>query len=65
MNAKQEIETLIRAKYPIIYVVTWEERRVGETLEHVARELSMRLHTWSMTVGMKPEVTSAQACGRS
>ncbi|MEO7453647.1 MAG: AAA family ATPase [Fimbriimonadales bacterium] len=61
MNAKQEIETLIRAKYPIIYVVTWEERRVGETLENVVRELGMRLHTWSMTVGMKPEVTGAQA----
>jgi SpoVK/Ycf46/Vps4 family AAA+-type ATPase len=61
MNPKQEIETLIRAKYPIIYVVTWEERRVGELLENVAREVGLRFYSWSMTQGMKPEVTAAQA----
>ena len=24
----QELETLVRARYPILYVVTWEETRV-------------------------------------
>jgi len=28
MNFAQEIETLIRARYPILYVVTAEESRV-------------------------------------
>ena len=26
----REIETLIRARYPILYVISWEERRVEE-----------------------------------
>jgi SpoVK/Ycf46/Vps4 family AAA+-type ATPase len=65
MNAQQEIETLIRAKYPIVFVVTWEERRVGEVLETVSREIGLRLHTWSMTQGMKPEISSAQAYSSS
>jgi len=61
VNAKQEIETLIRAKYPILYVVTWEEQRVGDTLKNVAREIGLKFYSWSMTQGMTPEVTSAQA----
>jgi hypothetical protein len=27
-SAQQELDVLIRARYPIIYVVTWEEERV-------------------------------------
>ncbi|MDQ2985801.1 MAG: AAA family ATPase [Armatimonadota bacterium] len=65
MNPKQEIETLIRAKYPILYVVTWEEHRVGETLEKVARDIGLKFYTWSMTQGMKPEVTAAQSYSTS
>ena len=28
----KELETLIRARYPIIYVVSWEEKRVEDAL---------------------------------
>lgn len=56
MNAAQEIDILIRAKYPILYIVSWEERRVEESLQGVCRQLNRTLHTWSITQGMKPPV---------
>jgi len=54
--APNEIETLIRAKYPILYVVSWEERRVEEAVSRVCSGLKRTLHTWSITQGMKPAV---------
>jgi ATP-dependent 26S proteasome regulatory subunit len=56
MNAPQEIEVLIRAKYPILYIVSWEEKRVEEALQKVCAGLNRTLHTWSITQGMKPAV---------
>lgn len=51
-----EIEVLIRAKYPILSVVSWEERRVEETVAGIAKSLNRTLHTWTLTQGMKPPV---------
>jgi len=56
MKAAQEIDILIRAKYPILYIVSWEERRVEDTLQAVSKQLNRTLHTWSITQGMKPAV---------
>ena len=57
MNAPQEIEVLIRAKYPILYIVSWEERRVEDAVQKVCTGLNRTLHTWSITQGMKPTVS--------
>lgn len=57
MNAIREIETLVRAKYPIVTVVSWEERRVEEVILDVAKKLDRQVHTWSVTQGMRPAVT--------
>lgn len=46
-----ELETLIRARYPIIYVVSWEEKRVEDTLRNIARERGKKLHVWTITQG--------------
>jgi ATP-dependent 26S proteasome regulatory subunit len=46
-----ELETLIRARYPIIYVVSWEEKRVEDALRHIARERGKKLHVWTITQG--------------
>lgn len=54
MDATREIEVLIRAKYPIVYVVSWEERRVESAVRGVAERLKRSLHTWSVTQGMRP-----------
>lgn len=56
MDANKEIEILIRAKYPIIWITSWEERRVEEELTGIASKLKRQLHTWSVTQGMKPAV---------
>lgn len=56
MDAAGEIEVLIRAKYSILYIVSWEERRVEEALAGICTNLKRTLHTWSVTQGMKPAV---------
>jgi ATP-dependent 26S proteasome regulatory subunit len=56
VEVNAEIETLIRARYPVLYIISWEERRVQQSLESVAKVLNRQLFTWSFTVGMKPEI---------
>ncbi|MCH7944444.1 MAG: AAA family ATPase [Armatimonadetes bacterium] len=56
MDPIRELDVLIRAKYPIVYVVTWEETRFEETVREVAEKLKRKVHTWSVTQGMKPSV---------
>ncbi|HWD42022.1 MAG TPA: AAA family ATPase [Fimbriimonas sp.] len=68
MAATEEIEILIRAKYPILYVVSWEERRVEEAVSAVCGELKRALHSWTVTGGIKPpipRVTSSRSGGLS
>jgi len=48
----QELETLIRARYPIIYIVSWEEKRVEDTLREIAQNRSKKIFTWTITQGM-------------
>ncbi len=59
MDPQREIEVLVRAKYPILYVVSWEERRVEEVIKAVAAKLDRKMHTWSVTQGMSPVVQRA------
>jgi SpoVK/Ycf46/Vps4 family AAA+-type ATPase len=47
-----EIETLIRARYPIIYVVSWEEDRVEAVLRGVAAGRRKELFVWTTTNGL-------------
>ncbi|MFH1746682.1 MAG: AAA family ATPase [Planctomycetota bacterium] len=47
-----ELETLIRARYPILYVITWEERRVEEQLRALAERRNKQLYCWSITTGL-------------
>jgi len=56
MDAAAEIEVLIRAKYPILYLVSWEEARVEEAIGAICSKLGRNMHTWSVTQGMRPAV---------
>ncbi len=47
-----EIETLIRARYPIIYVVSWEEDRVESALRSIASGRRKELFIWTTTSGL-------------
>ena len=48
-----ELELLIRSRYPVLYVVSWEEARVQLHLEDIARRWGKELHCWSVTTGMQ------------
>ena len=48
-----ELDTLIRARYPLVYLVTWEEARLDAILEDLAREHGKSLVTWSVTRGLR------------
>lgn len=49
------IETFVRAGYPIIYLVSWEEERVENTIRSIGKGLypdSPRFSVWSCTDGL-------------
>lgn len=47
-----QLELLIRARYPIIYIVTWEECRVERHLKEIADRRKKELFLWSVTSGL-------------
>jgi len=47
-----ELELLVRAKYPLIYVLSWEERRVQSMLADIAARRKKRLFAWTVTDGI-------------
>jgi SpoVK/Ycf46/Vps4 family AAA+-type ATPase len=49
----EEIDTLIRARYPLLYLVTWEEQRVEAMLGDLARGLGRGVIEWSATRGLR------------
>ncbi len=61
MKLAQEIQTLIRARYPLLYIVSGEELRVQEVLLGVAKERQKKLFEWSYTTGLVPAGTSIQS----
>ncbi len=52
-NKVQELEVLIRAKYPILYIRSAEERRVEEMLREVAGRRRKKLFGWTATEGIQ------------
>jgi SpoVK/Ycf46/Vps4 family AAA+-type ATPase len=48
---QHELETYIRARYPLLWVVTPEEERAQAVIEKVAISLRRRLLQWSITSG--------------
>ncbi len=57
----REIEVLIRARYPILYVVSWEEPRVVQTLLGIGRRSNKKVFEWSCSGGIVPAGTPLQA----
>ncbi len=60
-KSMSEIEVLIRARYPLLYVVTWEEQRVMSQVSRIASRLDKRVFEWSVTTGLVPEGTAPQS----
>lgn len=57
----QEIEILIRARYPILYLVTTEEMRAQEMIAGIAQRRQKKVFEWSCSTGLVPGGTSIQS----
>lgn len=55
-----EVEVLIRARYPIIYILSWEEARVHNFVAKIAGKRNKKVFQWSYTTGIVPLGTSMQ-----
>lgn len=52
----KEIDILIRARYPLIFLVSWEEARIIERLKVMSERRQKKLFLWSITRGIyRPE----------
>ncbi|HEY3449837.1 MAG TPA: AAA family ATPase [Myxococcales bacterium] len=49
----REIDVLIRARYPLLYLVTWEEQRLDAILAELAQAHGKSLYYWSITKGLR------------
>jgi len=52
VNPREEMEVLIKARYPLLYVVSWEEGRVMAELTAIAQRLGKRVYEWSVNNGI-------------
>lgn len=55
-----ELDVLIRARYPIIYVATWEEERVEHELARIVGQRNKKLYVWTCTQGITKAGAGAQ-----
>lgn len=56
----KELEILVRARYPIIYITTYEEGRVDDYLVRIGRARGKKVVTWSQTRGLMPAGAASQ-----
>jgi hypothetical protein len=61
MNFPAEIETLIRARYPILYLISSEELRVQQLITGIAAKRQKKVYEWSYSTGIVPAGTSIQS----
>ena len=57
-HVQDELEILIRARYPIINIISWEEDRVLDHLREIAERRGKKLYTWSFNTGVVPYGTA-------
>jgi SpoVK/Ycf46/Vps4 family AAA+-type ATPase len=65
ITSAREAEDLIKARYPILYVVSSEEERVEKALEELATRREMRMAVWSCTKGFEKAVGAIKGGGEA
>ena len=58
---RQELETLVRARYPIVYLVTSEELRAEAMILDIAQRRQKKVFEWSCSTGIVPAGASIQS----
>ena len=61
MSFESEVEILIRARYPILYVITNEEVRAQKTLLEIATRRKKKVFEWTYSSGVVPAGASIQS----
>jgi ATP-dependent 26S proteasome regulatory subunit len=61
MNFQDELELLIRARYPILYVISGEETRVQSAINDAAAKRRKKVFEWTCTAGLVPAGASIQS----
>src|SRR5678816_1072442 len=51
IGSGREVEDLIKARYPLLYIVSSEEQRVERALKDMALRREQKLAAWSITKG--------------
>jgi hypothetical protein len=61
MSFQSELELFVRARYPILYILSSEENRVHDALQELAVKRKKKLWEWSFSTGIVPAGTSIQS----
>ncbi len=61
MNFHTELETLIRARYPILYIISSEEMRVQNVIVEIAQKRQKKVYEWTFSNGIVPAGASIQS----
>ena len=63
----KKLSNLIRARFPLIYVTTYEEERVRESIKGVIEKMNVKiqreLYSWTQTTGIVNEATGKNITG--
>lgn len=62
---RDELEMLIRARYPVINVVSYEEQRVLAHVQRIAERREKKVYTWSFNTGVIPAGLTEQSARRT
>jgi hypothetical protein len=58
---QEEVETLVRARYPILYIITSEEMRVQALVLDIAAKRQKKVFEWTCSSGLVPAGSSIQS----
>lgn len=52
-QTENDLKILIRAKYPLIYIVSYEENRVETMLLSISKQMQKNLYSWDVNNGLR------------
>ncbi|HPB31382.1 MAG TPA: AAA family ATPase, partial [Candidatus Sumerlaeota bacterium] len=52
IRGRNELEILVRARYPLVYVVSFEEDRVMREIDRIAAKRNKKVYAWTISRGL-------------
>ncbi|HQL10078.1 MAG TPA: hypothetical protein PLE35_10795, partial [Lentisphaeria bacterium] len=60
-GSADDLEMLIRSRYPVINIISFEEERVLRHLHTIAERRNKKIYTWSFNTGIVPSGLTDQS----